>query len=103
MNWESGDIFAENHPMGAEVGNLLVTAKDSRMIIWDGMKEGNLVLAEASANSGWKELARINGVLKKEKYEQGYPHVALSNGRIVCKNVEGDVVCLSLTARSRDQ
>ena len=70
---------------------------------WDGMKEGNLVLAEASANSGWKELARINGVLKKEKYEQGYPHVALSNGRIVCKNVEGDVVCLSLTARSREQ
>ena len=98
MNWESGDIFAENHPMGAEVGNLLVTAMDSKLIIWDGMKEGNLVLAEASPNSGWKELARINGVLKKEKYEQGYPHVALSNGRIVCKNIEGDVVCLSLTA-----
>ncbi len=103
MNWESGDIFAENHAMGAEVGNLLITAKDSKMIIWDGMKEGNLVLAEASPNSGWKELARINGVLKKEKYDQGYPHVALSNGRIICKNVEGDVVCLSLTATIRDQ
>jgi len=100
MNWESGDIFAENHAMGAEVGNLLVTAKDSKMIIWDGMKEGNLVLAEASPNSGWKELARINGILKKGKYEQGYPHVALSNGIIVCKNIEGDIVCLSLTAMS---
>jgi hypothetical protein len=25
MSWESGDIFDEKHPMGAEVGNLLVT------------------------------------------------------------------------------
>jgi hypothetical protein len=97
MNWESGDIFEENHPMGAEVGNLLITTIDSKMIIWDGMKEGNLVLAEASPNSGWKELARINAVLKKKEYEQGYSHVAISNDRIVCKNVEGDVVCLSVS------
>ena len=55
--------------MGAEVGNLLVTAGDEKMIIWDGIKEGNLVLAEASPGSAWKELARVNGVLKKSTYE----------------------------------
>jgi outer membrane protein assembly factor BamB len=38
MNWESGDIFEENHPMGAEVGNLLVTSGDEKMIIWDGVR-----------------------------------------------------------------
>jgi outer membrane protein assembly factor BamB len=96
MNWESGDSFEENHPMGAETGNLLVTAGDEKIIIWDGIKEGNLVLAEASPSSGWKELARMNGVFKKSEYEQGYPHVAFSDGRIVCRNMEGEIVCFSV-------
>lgn len=96
MNWESGDIFEQNHPMGAEVGSLIVTAGDNKMIVWDGDKEGNLVLAEALPDSGWKELARVNGILNKRKYEQGYAHLAFSNGRIVCRNIEGDVVCLSV-------
>jgi outer membrane protein assembly factor BamB len=96
MNWESGDIFEENHPMGAEVGNLLVTSGDDKMIIWDGIRQGNLVLAEASPGSGWKELSRVNGILKRADYEQGYPHLAFSDGRIVCRNMEGDLVCLSV-------
>jgi outer membrane protein assembly factor BamB len=96
MNWESGDIFEENHPMGAETGNLLVTAGDDKMIIWDGIKQGNLVLAEASPGSGWKELSRVDGILKQTEYEQGYPHVAFCDGTIVCRNMEGDIVCLSV-------
>jgi hypothetical protein len=96
LNWESGDMFEENHEMGAEVGNLLVTSGDDKMIIWDGMKQGNLVLAEASPGSGWKELARVNGVLKKSAYEQGYPHVVFCDGKILCRNMEGDLVCLSV-------
>jgi len=96
MNWESGDIFEENHGMGAEVGNLLVTSGDDKMIIWDGIKQGNLVLAEASPGSGWKELCRMDGILKKSDYEQGYPHVVFSDGRILCRNMEGDIVCLSV-------
>ena len=95
MNWESGDIFEENHPMGAETGNLLVTG-DDKMIIWDGTKQGNLVLAEASRDSGWKELTRLKGVFTKSEYEQGYPHVVFSEGKIVCRNMEGDMVCLSV-------
>lgn len=84
LNWESGDIFEENHRMGAEVGNLLVTSDDDKMMIWDGIKQGDLVLAEASPGSGWKELARVRGVLKKAAYEQGYPHVVFCAGRILC-------------------
>jgi len=100
MNWDSSDVFEENHPMGAEVGNLLVTASDDKMIVWDGIKQGNLVLAEASPESGWQELARLDGILKKRDYEQGYPHVVFSGGRIVCRNMEGDIVCLSVRTGS---
>jgi len=96
MNWESGDLFEQNHPMGAETGNLLVTSGDDKMIIWDGIEQGNLVLAEASPRSGWNELARVDGVLRKSQYEQGYPHVVFCDGRIICRNMEGDVVCLSV-------
>ncbi|KPL21860.1 MAG: hypothetical protein AMJ75_09145 [Phycisphaerae bacterium SM1_79] len=39
MNWGAGDIFEQNHPMGAEVGNLIVTAGDNEMIIWDGIEK----------------------------------------------------------------
>ena len=81
--------------MGAETGNLLVTG-DDKMIIWDGTKQGNLVLAEASRDSGWKELTRLEGVFTKSEYEQGYPHVVFSEGKIVCRNMEGDMVCLSV-------
>ena len=66
------------------------------MIIWDGIKQRILVLAEASARSGGKELGRLNGVLKRSDYEQGYPHVVFSGGRIVCRNMEGDIVCFSV-------
>jgi hypothetical protein len=96
LNWESGDIFEENHPMGAEVGNLLITSLDNKMIIWDGIKQGNLVLAEASPGSGWKELSRVNGVLKKAEFEQGYPHVVFAEGKILCRDMEGELVCLSV-------
>ena len=96
LNWESGDIFEENHEMGAEVGNLLITSGDDKMIIWDGIKQGNLVLADASPDSSWKELARVNGVFKKSACEQGYPHVVFCDGKILCRNMEGDLVCLSV-------
>ena len=57
--------------MGAEMGNLLITSGDDKMIIRDGIRQGNLVLAEALPGSGWKELARINGVLKKSRLRAG--------------------------------
>ncbi len=57
---------------------------------------GDLVLAEASPGSGWKELARVNGLLKRTAYKQGYPHVVFCAGRILCRNTEGDLVCLSV-------
>jgi len=38
----------------------------------------------------------MNGIFKKSDYEQGYPHVVFADGRILCRNMEGDIVCLSV-------
>ncbi len=82
--------------MGAEVGNLLVTAGDGKLVIWDGMKGGDLVLADASPAGPYRELARVKGV-----FDRGlcYPQVAMAGGRIVCRNELGDLACLSVAAR----
>ncbi len=38
----------------------------------------------------------MNGVLKKSAHEQGYPYVVFCEGKILCRNMEGDLVCLSV-------
>jgi hypothetical protein len=58
--------------------------------------KARFILAEASPGSGWKEFACINRVLKKSVYEQGYPHVVFCDGKILCRNMEGNLVCLSV-------
>ncbi len=96
MKWSSRDAFAENHGMGADVGSLLVAVGDGKLLIWDGQRGGDLVLADASPKAPYHELARIKGVLAKG---MGYPRIALGGGRIVCRNSIGDMVCLSVAAR----
>lgn len=94
--WSSPEKFVENHEMGAEVGNLLVAAGDRKLIIWDGQRGGDLVVADASPSAPFHELARVKGVLATGMC---YPHIALAGGRIVCRSSSGDLVCLSVAAR----
>jgi hypothetical protein len=61
--WSSPDSFVQNHGMGAEVGNLLVTAGDGKLLIWDGQEGGDLVLADASPAGPYHELSRVTKVL----------------------------------------
>ncbi len=93
--WSSPKIFVENSGFGSEVGNLLVTG-DSKLLIWDGDRGGDLVLADASPTAPYHELARIKGIIPTGTC---YPMVALGGGRIVCRNDVGDIVCLSVVVR----
>lgn len=95
--WSSPDLFVENHAMGAEVGTLLVAAGDGKLVIWDGQKGGDLVLADASPAGPYHELARIKGVLRDGLC---YPQVAMAGGRILCRSTLGDLVCLSVAPRA---
>lgn len=69
-------------------GSCIVTA-DSRLIFW--AKRGELVLAETADRSPrqYRELARVGGLFRTEVW----PHVVLSDSRILCKDQHGNLKC----------
>ena len=87
LSWETGEKVWEGGQVG-DPGSCVVTA-DDRLIVYGG--NGKLSLVETARRSPAKytELAvrdRIFGTL-------AWPHVAVSGGRIVCRDREGHLAC----------
>ena len=71
-------------------GSCLITAGDDKLIVFGS---GKLALVDASPDAKkYHELSRLDGVVK----DTCYPHVALSNGIICCKDKAGNLVCFSV-------
>jgi len=70
-------------------GSLMVA--DGRLIILG--EDGVLVIADATPDV-YKEVARIQAVPKKT-----WVTPVLANGRIYCRNNNGDVVCFDVTGK----
>jgi len=68
-------------------GSCLATA-DAKLIVWGA---GRLVLYDALADRP-HELSRLNGVVPGTCY----PHVALADGVLCCKDKDGNLVCFSV-------
>jgi outer membrane protein assembly factor BamB len=77
-----------------DAGSCVVTS-DGRMIIWGS--RGRLALVETAERSPgqYKELARIDNVFATD----AWPHVALSDGRLFCKDRAGNLKCFTLTGK----
>jgi len=70
-------------------GSCLITG-DDRLIAFG---RGRLVLLGASGREGnYRELARVDQVVPKTCY----PHVALADGILVCKDLAGNLACYSV-------
>ena len=83
MRWEGGTV--------SDPGSCVVTS-DGRLVVYGA--NGKLMLIEGAGRSPkeYKELAvkdKIFGAL-------AWPHVALANGRVVCRDREGNVVCFAV-------
>lgn len=79
--WQGGEF---------DHGSCLVTARDSKVIAFGN---GQLVLAEAFPSDGqYHELSSVKEIVP----DICYPHVALSNGIICCKDKSGNMVCFSI-------
>jgi outer membrane protein assembly factor BamB len=71
-------------------GSCLVTAGDDKLIVFGS---GKLALVDASPGSKkYRELSHLDRIVK----DTCYPHVALSNGIICCKDRAGSIVCFSV-------
>ncbi len=71
-------------------GSCLITAADDKLLAFGNR---TLTLAEADAKDGkYRRLAQIKGICS----DVCYPHIALSDGLLLCKDRAGNLVCFSL-------
>ena len=91
LDLESGRQLWEGESFG-DAGSLIATA-DDRLIAWVG--NGEVILAETAKRSP-KKLT----VLAKSKRmfrDDVWPHIALADGRLYCKNRDGTLHCFALS------
>jgi hypothetical protein len=90
LDFETGKLQWQGGSFGSP-GSCTATS-DGRLIVWG--KQGDLVLAETASRSPTKyvELASRKGLLRKD----AWPHVVLSDGKLLCKDRDGNLVCLSI-------
>jgi hypothetical protein len=73
--------------LGHRYGSCIVTG-DEKLLAFD---KGTLVLAEAGGDA-YRELARVEGIVPATCY----PHLALADGLIACKDYDGNLVVLAV-------
>jgi outer membrane protein assembly factor BamB len=90
LDWETGKTVWEGGAFG-DPGSCVVTA-DEKVIVY-GLS-GRLALVETAAHAGGKyvELAAREKLFRT----QAWPHVALADGRVYCRDRDGHLACFSL-------
>ncbi|MBN1676844.1 MAG: PQQ-binding-like beta-propeller repeat protein, partial [Kiritimatiellae bacterium] len=95
--WASGNILETPHSK-FDAASAIVCAGDDKMLVYDGLARGRLRLVEATPSpASYRELARIDGVLTRvtASYHCGYSRLAMGHGKIICNNIDGQVVCFA--------
>ena len=93
LDFETGQQLWEGGEFG-EAGSCIVTV-DDRLIVWG--RRGRLVLAETADHSPdqYRELARLDDIFATDVW----PHVVLADGRLFCKDRQGNLKCFSVRPR----
>ena len=88
--WEGGDF--------ADAGSCIVTS-DERLIVWG--HHGRLALVESAERSPleYRELARVDRVFSTDVW----PHVAMADGCLVCKDRMGNLKAFTLKVRKNPE
>ncbi len=91
LDLETGEQLWEGGNFG-DPGSCIVTA-DDRLIQWGG--RGKLALIDTAVRSPAKynELASIDRVFAAD----AWPHVAMADGRLHCKDRDGNLACFEMT------
>ncbi len=94
LDWETGKLRWQHQGGFSDPGSCLVTG-DGRLIVWAGA--GRLLLAETAdrAPREPKILAQRDGLFGHDVW----PHVVLADGRLYCKDKQGNVKCFGLKSK----
>ncbi|HSQ57833.1 MAG TPA: PQQ-binding-like beta-propeller repeat protein [Gemmata sp.] len=90
LDWETGELRWEGGVIG-DPGSCIATS-DGRLIVFGN--RGKLILVEGATRSPkeYKELAVKDQIFN----DLAWPHVALANGRLFCRDRVGNVVCFEV-------
>ena len=80
LKWEGGTF--------SDSGSCIMTT-DNRIIVWGGRGRRALVDTADRSPTTYNELASIDNVFSTDVW----PHVALANGRLFCKDRDGNMAC----------
>ena len=87
QKWEGGRF--------GEAGSCIATA-DGRIIVWAGDGQLALIAGAKESPERFLELASLPGKMFRTDV---WPHIVLSDGRLICKDRDGNVKCFSVLSR----
>jgi outer membrane protein assembly factor BamB len=88
LEWETGKVLWEGGQFG-DPGSCILT-RDKKLLTYGG--KGRLVLSDATAEK-YQELARKDLGFRSE----AWPHLVLSQGRLLCRDRQGELICFRTT------
>lgn len=90
LDWKTGELKWEGGTF-SDPGSCLITS-DDRLIVYG--HNGKLALIETAKRSGnkYRELAGRDRIFNS----YAWPHVVLSDGRLLCRDREGNLACFQL-------
>jgi outer membrane protein assembly factor BamB len=89
----TGQLVWEGGSYGT--GGACIVTGDGKLIVWSDAGHANLVRSARESPKGYQELARIRRVFSSG---HAWPHVALADGFLYCKNREGGLKCFATAA-----
>ena len=90
LDWKTGEKRWEGGGYG-EPGSCVVTA-DGRLVVYGGHGKLGLIEGAAKSPKAFKELAVRDRMFKAP----AWPHVALADGRLLCRDKDGNLNCFTL-------
>jgi outer membrane protein assembly factor BamB len=90
LDFETGELKWSGGRFG-DTATCVVTG-DGRVIVW--ANHGDLALVESADRSPdeYRELAQLSGLFEVEVW----PHITVAEGRVYCKDRDGNLKCLAL-------
>lgn len=95
LDAKTGDLKISDDKFG-DAGSCIATG-DGRIIVW--ASDGDLVLVESVARTGGEY--KVLGEKRRLLRDTAWPHAALADGRLYCKDRAGNIICFAVSEKAR--